>query len=305
VKAADAARRGSTQLQVWPWQASPPDGSTTRTDQARPLRYSVRRGCSLVGKHWVSNPATRVRFPPPALADPAGTLFSEVKTRERDRARQLRSERGYSIKQIAALLNVSTSSVSLWVRDIELTADQHEALRQRSALYDGQLVGRAVASSRRRAERRAYQEHGRALARRGDVRHAMGCMLYWAEGTKNRNQIRFSNSDPEMVRTFVSFLRTYFPLGDEDIRLTCHLFADHVDRQREIENFWLKVAQLPRSSLCQSIVNVYSKYSLKKRRNKLPFGTCRVVVSRTSVAQSIYGAIQEYAGFDRPAWLDA
>jgi transposase-like protein len=233
------------------------------------------------------------------------TLFTELKTYERSRARKLRKERGYSIKQIAALLGVSTSSVSLWVRDIELTEEQHEALRQRSALYDGQLLGRAVSSGRRRAERRAYQEHGRALARRGDVRHAMGCMLYWAEGSKNRNSIRFSNSDPEMVRTFVNFLRSYFPLGDENIRLTCHLFADHVERQREIENFWLDVARVPRSSLCPSIVNVYSKYSSKKRRNKLPYGTCRVVVSRTSVVQSIYGAIQEYGGFDRPAWLDA
>jgi transcriptional regulator with XRE-family HTH domain len=228
-----------------------------------------------------------------------------LKTHERQRARELRAERGYSIKQIAALLRVSTSSVSLWVRDIELTEAQHEALRQRSAIYDGQRLGRAVSSSRRRAERCAYQEEGRALARRGDLRHAMGCMLYWAEGTKARNQIRFSNSDPEMVRTFVEFLRAYFQLSDEHMRLTCHLFADHVERQREIEDFWLDVAQLPRSSLRPSIVNVYSKYSLKKRRNKLPYGTCRVVVHRTRVVQSIYGAIQEYAGFDRPAWLDA
>jgi transposase-like protein len=213
-------------------------------------------------------------------------------------------QRGYSIKQIARLLNVSSSSVSLWVRDIELTEEQHAELRRRSAIYDGQLLGRAVSSSRRRAQRRAYQEHGRALARRSDVRHAIGCMLYWAEGTKTRNQIRFSNSDPEMVRTFVEFLRTYFHLDDEHIRLTCHLFADHEERQREIEHFWLEVTQLPRSSLCQSIVNVYSKYSAKKRRNKLPYGTCRVVVNRTRVVQSIYGAIQEYAGFDRPAWLD-
>jgi hypothetical protein len=83
------------------------------------------------------------------------------------------------------------------------------------------------------------------------------------------------------------------------------LFADHVQRQHEIERFWLEVTGLPRSSLCNSIVNVYSKHSLKKRTNKLPYGTCRVVVNRTRVVQSIYGAIQEYAGFDRPAWLDA
>jgi transcriptional regulator with XRE-family HTH domain len=228
-----------------------------------------------------------------------------VKTRERLRARKLRTERGYSIKQIARLLGVSTSSVSLWVRDIELTDDQHAALRQRSAIYDGQLLGRAVSSGRRRAERRVYQEDGRRLARQGEVLHAIGSMLYWAEGARNRNSVRFSNSDPDMVRTFVNFLRTYFPLSNENIRLTCHLFADHVERQRETENFWLDVAGLPRSSLCPSIVNVYSKYSAKKRRNVLPYGTCRVVVHRTSVVQSIYGAIQEYAGFDRPAWLDA
>lgn len=228
-----------------------------------------------------------------------------MKTYERNRARELRAERGYSVKQIAALLKVSRSSVSLWVRDIELTAEQHEALRARNPIYNQQVAARGGTIARRRAERLAYQEDGRALARAGDVRHAIGCMLYWAEGAKSRNQLGFSNSDPEMVRTFVNFLRAYIPLRDEEIRLTCNLFADHVERQREVENFWLEVARLRLSSLCRSIVNVYSKYSAKKRRNKLPYGTCKIVVNRTSVVQSIYGAIQEYAGFDRPAWLDA
>jgi hypothetical protein len=70
--------------------------------------------------------------------------------------------------------------------------------------------------------------------------------------------------------------------------------------QREIEEFWLDAAGLPRSQLSKSIVNVYSKHSQKNRRNKLPHGTCRLVVGDTAVGQSIYGAIQEYAGFDRP-----
>jgi hypothetical protein len=224
-----------------------------------------------------------------------------LKTQERKRARRLRAERGYSIKQIAALLNVSRSSVSLWVRDIELTEEQHEALRARNPIYNQQVAARGGTSERRRTERRMYQEAGRAVARRGDPRHAMGCMLYWAEGTKNRNQIGFSNSDPEMVRMFVNFLRAYFPLDDDNIRLTCNLFADHLERQHDIENFWLDVAQLPRSSLCQSIVNVYSKYSAKKRRNKLPYGTCKIVVNRTSVVQSITARSRSTQGStDRP-----
>jgi len=107
-----------------------------------------------------------------------------------------------------------------------------------------------------------------------------------------------------MARFFLRFLRTYFALNAKDIRITCNLFADHRARQHEIEQFWLDSLELPASSLCKSVVNIYSKYSKKKRKNKLPYGTCRITVSRVRVVQSIFGSIQEYAGFSRN-WLDA
>ena len=75
-------------------------------------------------------------------------------------------------------------------------------------------------------------------------------------------------------------------------------------KQKEVEQHWLSSLGLPHASLRKSVVNVYSKYSQRKRVGNLPYGTCRVVVSRTRVAQSIYGAIQEYAGFERPEWLE-
>ena len=71
----------------------------------------------------------------------------------------------------------------------------------------------------------------------------------------------------------------------------------------------MEQAGLPESCLCKSTVNVYSKYvyskySQKKWQNKLPYGTCRITVSRTSVAQNVFGAIQEIGGFTREAWLE-
>jgi hypothetical protein len=51
------------------------------------------------------------------------------------------------------------------------------------------------------------------------------------------------------------------------------------------------------------MVNKYSKHSQKKRRNKLPYGTCRLTVYDTRLVQQIYGAIQEYAGVDREEWV--
>jgi hypothetical protein len=128
-------------------------------------------------------------------------------------------------------------------------------------------------------------------------------MLYWAEGSKSRNAVQFVNSDPDMVRYFVQFLRKYYAVPDEAFRIDCNLFADHVERQHAIETFWLDTLRLPASCLRKSTVNVYSKYSQKKRQNRLPYGTVRVCVHSTAVVQSIYGAIQEYAGFERPEWL--
>ena len=128
-------------------------------------------------------------------------------------------------------------------------------------------------------------------------------MLYWAEGSKSRNSVQFVNSDPAMVSYFVRFMRTQYDVPDDRFRLDCNLFADHIERQREIERFWLDTLDLPASCLRKSKVNVYSKYSQKKRKNKLPYGTVRVCVHSTRIVQSIYGSIQEYGGFERPDWL--
>src|SRR5207247_9993027 len=78
---------------------------------------------------------------------------------------------------------------------------------------------------------------------------------------------------------------------------------DHEARQREVEDFWLSTLALPRTQLRKSTINRYSKYSQKKRRNKLPYGTCRVVVCDTALVQNLYGVIQEYGGFEREEWL--
>ena len=128
-------------------------------------------------------------------------------------------------------------------------------------------------------------------------------MLFWAEGSRNPNAVIFTNSDPDMVAFFVAFLRRQYAVPNAKIRLTCNLFADHAERQSEIEDFWLDLLGLSRASLCKSTVNTYSKYSQKKRRNKLPYGTCRIAVHDTGLVHELYGAIQEYGGFQREGWL--
>jgi hypothetical protein len=224
-----------------------------------------------------------------------------VKTEARDEARRMRLE-GASIREIETALSVSRSSASRWVRDIELSAEQRARLT--SKVQRGVLATAVRKSSAARTTRRGYQDEGRRLARERDASYAAGCMLYWAEGTKARNLVELTNSDPELVAFFVRFLREEFCVEDERIRLSCNLFADHEERRRAIEDFWLDRLRLSRASLGKTAINRYSKYSQKKRANKLPYGTVRVRINDTRIVQTIYGSIQELVGFDRPEWLD-
>jgi transcriptional regulator with XRE-family HTH domain len=225
-----------------------------------------------------------------------------MKTKERLRARQLRAERGMSIKEIARFLAVSQSSVSAWVRDVELTAAQREALASRNPALNPSFNASKTRPERALAQRLTYQADGRAMVAERGSDFTAGCMLFWAEGSRDRNAVRFTNSDPEMMAFFMRFLRRHFDVTDDMVTVWCNLFADHSDRRREIEQFWLETLLLPRTSLGKSTVNVYSKHSSRLRKNMLPYGTCRVSVHRTRIVQMLYGAIQELAGFDRPHW---
>jgi hypothetical protein len=128
-------------------------------------------------------------------------------------------------------------------------------------------------------------------------------MLYWAEGSKRRNDVEFTNSDPDMMRQFVEFLRRSYAVASEDLRLTVNVHLDNGLGLSEIEEWWLRRLALGRQSLGSHTVNRYSKASSQTRRG-LPYGTARVVVHSTFIVQSIYGAIQEYAGIERPDWVD-
>ena len=205
---------------------------------------------------------------------------------------------------IAEQLGVSKASVSLWVRDVELTPGQQEELAARNPARNGQLLGMQVRRERCRDERLAAQRHGRELARRPNSDFLAGCMLHWAEGSKSRNAVQLGNSDPELLRTFLGFLRTSYAVSDDRVAFSVDCFLGNGLGLDEIETWLLTRLELPASCLRKAVVNRPSSASKLRKGNVLPYGTARLAVHSTFIVQSIYGAIQEYAGFDRPEWLD-
>jgi hypothetical protein len=211
----------------------------------------------------------------------------------------MRRDEGAPMKEIASRLRVSPASVHLWTRDIELTPEQTSRIKERA-----RAASSVTFSALFRDRRREYQEEGRRRARQGDALHRAGCMLYWAEGSKERNVVIFCNSDVNMVAFFSRFLSESLGVEPEKITLRLNVYTNNGLSIDEIENHWLGATKLPRSSLRRHSLNHYPTSSSGRKKNKLPYGTCSLAVFSSQIVQHIYGAIQEYGGFEEPRWLD-
>lgn len=209
-------------------------------------------------------------------------------------------------KKIARRLGVSPESALNWTRDITIS-EEHRKRNLAHMTPKSEVVKKRAKTWREknRARRRRYQAEGRDRAQRGELLHASGCMLYWAEGSKARNSLAMANSDVHMMRFFKRFLTECFGIGAADLTVRLNVYLGNGMKLEEIEDWWLDQLELPRSCLRKSMVNHFPTSSSGKKVNRLPYGVCTLRVCRSTwLIQHIYGAIQEYADFEETRWLD-
>ena len=126
-------------------------------------------------------------------------------------------------------------------------------------------------------------------------------MLYWAEGEKSRGQLGFCNSDRAMIALFWRFLTTYFPIATGRVRIRLNVYLGNGLSIEEIESWWNEVLEIPPECLRNHVTDHYPTSSSGARPKRLPYGVCTLRYSSTEIVQHIFGAIQEYGGFEEPA----
>lgn len=226
-----------------------------------------------------------------------------MKVKEKELARKLRSE-GKSVRDICRVVGVSKASVSVWVRDIELSEDQKIALLESSYNNPGVFLGAAANREKFLKIRRSYQEEGKTTALKKEWLFVAGCMLYWGEGFKRKNTAGIGNSDPYLLLLFIKFLQKYFNIRKEEIELKIQCYVDRVESIVDIEKYWTDMLGLTKDNIKKAQIDQRPRSSIHKGKGRfLNYGVCRISVHRTDVVQKIYGAIQEIGNFSKPEWL--
>lgn len=213
----------------------------------------------------------------------------------KEKSRSLRSK-GYSVKEIARKLKVSQSTSSLWVRDVELGARARKRLDKRHLLpyYKSAIRWRKKREEEERLIHLSVVETVEKL--RQDVEHMkLYCsLLYWCEGGKGYYEsVRFVNSDPILIKTFLILFRNSFHVDEGKFRVLMYLHSYHNERVQK--EFWSNLTKIPKTQFNKTFLKPNTK---KRIRNNYP-GCVAISYHDRKVARmlrAIYKAFSERMG---------
>src|SRR5260221_1229426 len=212
----------------------------------------------------------------------------------RAKARELRQQ-GLDYEEIAAELDVSKSSVSLWVRDLPRPERlSYEECRRRAAegVRRYWAAERPIREAEREAVRAAAADEIGELSDRETI--VAGAIAYWCEGSKNKpyrrtDRVIFMNSDPAMIRFFMHFLAV---AGVQRDRLRCTVSIHESADVEAAQRFWLDITGLEAEQVRRPGLKRHSPTTVRKNTGDDYHGCLRIEVLRST---GLYRKIEGWA----------
>lgn len=227
-----------------------------------------------------------------------------IKTSQKQSAIELRA-RGMSYSEIQKIMPVPKSTLSMWVRKIEFSKI-HKIRLEKKRLQ----AGLAATEERRKKRRQEIFEVRRLAAQ--DIKEITkrelwlsGLLLYWSCSpmrsiNEYRKGVRFTNSNPDLVKFFLKWLIEVGNIDRNDIIFD--LFVSEADRRREsfILSNWVRITDFP-LKFFPHIYYLKNKTSIKKSSRFLGLGLLQIRVKKSSLLQRqidgwINGIIKQFWG---------
>ncbi len=220
-----------------------------------------------------------------------------AKSEQRLEAERLRRELGLSYREIEARLGINRSTLSGWLKLVELTAEQEARLQSRLRANRGQFAARALPINRerhRQARETAFEAGARAVQTVPDtpgVNELALAMLYLAEGSKTKSVVELANMDPEIVRFFLWALKSLYSVDDQRIAIRLNLVEAARPHELRLIGWWREQLACPEKSFRQS---QFDRRSQATRISDDYHGVCTVTCNDTYLLQRILGLARTY-----------
>lgn len=205
-------------------------------------------------------------------------------------------KKGESYREISKLVGVSKNSVSRWCKNLKLPSFARKILEKKVKTnkkkleFYNKLKSEIVKKENQKIRKRASSQI-QSLSNYELL--LVGTALYWGEGWKKENPnryhgISFVNSDPNMIKLFLRFLKEVMKISEEKIKVSIRIHPN-ISAKKAI-NFWNKITKIPKEKF--RVANQVSKVSQGKRpKTSLPYGTLKLSVHSRQKFYQIKGWI--------------
>lgn len=216
-----------------------------------------------------------------------------MKVTYREKAIRLR-KKGKTYAEILQEVPVAKSTLSVWFRGVQLSTPQKQIIstKKRAAADRGAL---AQKNKRLKQIQILLTQGVKDVGKLSDRElWLIGVALYWAEGSKQRvssvsTGLLFSNSDPAMLRVFLSWLRL-LKVPDSDRVFELYVHTSRKDDVQKFQRWWERALDLPKGSFSRVY---YKKGSIVTNRQNvadLYHGLIRIRVrASTSLNRQVQG----------------
>lgn len=210
-----------------------------------------------------------------------------TKLKEKQLAIQLRKE-GFTYSEILQKVSVTKSTLSRWLKSVNLAKVQKQRITEKRK--QARLKAIKVIRQKRLIKTQKLIKSGvkEVKALNNKDLFIIGVSLYWAEGAKQKpnnvsQRVSFSNSDPEMIKIFLLWLKKICKINSKRLVFEIYLHQTVRDNQKLIEkilNHWRKILKIPRNKK----INLRFKRSKLKKTNTLDnyFGVFRIEVRKST-----------------------
>jgi hypothetical protein len=181
---------------------------------------------------------------------------------------------GFSMAQIAERLRLSPSTIRYWLDKNKIKR------RSRSEAINNWYLTKF--------HKIPFQLKA-GLSNDEKMLKTAGIMLYWGEGAKSGNVVKFTNSDPDMISLFVKFLRNICGVDEKRLKALLHIYPDH--NEKELLVFWTEKTKIPKERFYKSYLHLGKKGTYKQ---KSKFGTLTINYPDKRLLKLIMDWINDY-----------
>lgn len=211
----------------------------------------------------------------------AGTRYTEE---TKKRVLELGSL-GKTYAQIQKEYSVPKSTLSFW---FSRAGKKQDRTKQLAHLYIARAASIKVKNQQKAARLKEAESAARKIAghvplARKAVGKALLAMLYWAEGGKTDGNMKFTNTDPELMSLFISLLRKHYEIDETRFRIGLQVHSYH-DPKQALE-FWSKKLNIPIPQFWKIYLKPRSGKKQEYRKNF--YGICNLHYASSAIQREL------------------